>query len=624
MADGISVLYVDDEPLLLELAKEYLEENGDFSVDTVQSAIRALDILNNHTYDAIVADYQMPKMNGIGLLKRVRDFDKTVPFILFTGRGREEIVIEAINHGVNFYLKKGGDPEVQFTELAHMIRQAVLMRRTQATLAEQEQRYHDLQNANDLIQSVDADGHFLFVNKKWLDTLGYREDDLPGLTLFDIIHEECLNHCKETFRRVISGENVGIIDATFRARDGRKIYVEGMTTGKLVNGVCQYTRGMFKDVTDRKNAEQELIRKNEELRHNYELLAQKEQALRENKLLLHLIFDNANDAVYLVERARDGPGKYLLVNDKAVQMLGYPKEELLKMSPRDIVPEDTAKKIMPVVAKKLQSDGHATFESANRRKDGSIFPIEVSIRAFRYRGMDVDLSIIRDITERKRDLEALRQANKKLSLLSGVTRHDIKNQILVLDGYVGMLHKKIPDSSYEPFFSRISRASNQIAGMIQFTKEYENIGVREPAWQDLRILVENAGRDAARDQVIIKNDLPAGGEVFADPLVARVFFNLIDNAVRHGGKITTIRFSLEERDGNRIIVCEDNGDGIPADEKEQIFDQGFGKHTGLGLFLAREILDITGITIGETGEPGKGARFEITVPKGSYRFVPAP
>ncbi|MGA2105948.1 MAG: sensor histidine kinase, partial [Methanoregula sp.] len=101
--------------------------------------------------------------------------------------------------------------------------------------------------------------------------------------------------------------------------------------------------------------------------------------------------------------------------------------------------------------------------------------------------------------------------------------------------------------------------------------------------------------------------------------IVKVCYNLIENAVRHGGKITTIRFFEKECNGDHIIVCEDDGDGVPAAEKDKIFDQGFGKNTGLGLFLAREILDITGIKISETGEQGKGARFEILVPEGKWR-----
>jgi PAS domain S-box-containing protein len=228
-----------------------------------------------------------------------------------------------------------------------------------------------------------------------------------------------------------------------------------------------------------------------------------------------------------------------------------------------------------------------------------------------------------DITDLKQAEEALRQANRKLSLLSVITRHDIKNQLLTLDGFVTLLHRKIPDPSYNEYFSRITNVSSQIANLIQFTKEYEMIGVHAPAWLDIRTLVDDAGKNVAFGPVVLDNDLPDGAEIFADPLIAKVFFNLIDNALRHGRKITKIRFSLEERDGDRdrVIVCADDGGGVSADEKERIFDPGFGKNTGFGLSISREILDITGITITENGEPGKGARFEIMVPAGSWRFT---
>ena len=258
MTDGICILYVDDEPALLEMGKLFLEQSGEFTVDTLISASEALEILDKKNFDAIVSDYQMPVMNGIEFLKRVRAADTSIPFIIFTGRGREEVVIEALNNGADFYLQKGGNPDTLYTELMHVVRESVRMKQTQAILAEREQRYHDLQNANDLIQSVAPDGHFQFVNKKWLDTLGYEEQDLPGLTIFDIIHEESLKHCMETFHRVISGEDVGIIDAVFKRRDGKRVFVEGIASCRMVEGKPQYTRGLFKDVTDRKLAESAL------------------------------------------------------------------------------------------------------------------------------------------------------------------------------------------------------------------------------------------------------------------------------------------------------------------------------------------------------------------------------
>jgi signal transduction histidine kinase len=242
---------------------------------------------------------------------------------------------------------------------------------------------------------------------------------------------------------------------------------------------------------------------------------------------------------------------------------------------------------------------------------------------------------VRDITKRK-NLEkernyheqelnqfskSLAAANKKLTLLSSITRHDINNQLTLLRGYLSLLEDKPLDPSQNEYFQKVATAAQRIATMIQFTKEYEQIGVNAPAWQECRTLVDTAAKQAPLGMVVVKNDLLVGAEVFADPLIEKVFYNLMDNAGRYGGKITTIRFSALESGDDRIIVCEDDGEGVPADDKQRIFERGFGKNTGMGLFLSGEILSITGITIKETGEPGKGARFEMTVPKRMWRIA---
>jgi signal transduction histidine kinase len=109
-------------------------------------------------------------------------------------------------------------------------------------------------------------------------------------------------------------------------------------------------------------------------------------------------------------------------------------------------------------------------------------------------------------------------------------------------------------------------------------------------------------------------------EIFADPLLEKVFYNLFDNALRYGGaKMTKITVSSLESGPDLKLRIEDDGEGIGAEDKKRLFERGFGRNTGLGLFLSREILTITGIVIGETGEPGKGARFEMTIPKGRFR-----
>jgi PAS domain S-box-containing protein len=226
----------------------------------------------------------------------------------------------------------------------------------------------------------------------------------------------------------------------------------------------------------------------------------------------------------------------------------------------------------------------------------------------------------RDITGRRKVEEALAQANKNLKLLSGVTRHDIRNQLTALNGHLELLEKERPEVLSSHHFGQVTDTAERISSMIQFTREYEEMGASAPAWQDCRMLVDNASVQLPAGKIRVTNDIPAGSEVFADPLITKVFYNLMDNAARYAGAINGIRFSAGKSGGRVVLVCEDDGEGIPAGEKELIFERGFGKNTGLGLFLAREILSITGITIRETGVPGKGARFEITMPEGGWRM----
>jgi CheY-like chemotaxis protein len=140
----ISVLFVDDEPVLVDIGRLFLERAGDFSVTGVLSAVEAVERLKEHPYDVIISDYQMPGMNGIELLRFVREQYGDIPFILFTGRGDELVAGDAVNMGVNFYVQKGGDPKIQFTDIAHKIETAVERRRALQAIKASEQRFHDI------------------------------------------------------------------------------------------------------------------------------------------------------------------------------------------------------------------------------------------------------------------------------------------------------------------------------------------------------------------------------------------------------------------------------------------------------------------------------------------------
>ncbi len=223
----------------------------------------------------------------------------------------------------------------------------------------------------------------------------------------------------------------------------------------------------------------------------------------------------------------------------------------------------------------------------------------------------------REEQERKRVETALATANKKLNILSSVTRHDILNQLTAIQSYLELYHKDCRgDTKAEEYFLRLMDISKTIGNQITFTGFYQELGVKAPVWQRVGDVARAASGSGGFGSIRFTiEDIQL--EVFADPLLEKVFFNLYDNSLRHGEHVTGIRVSVMEPGGEFIIVVEDNGVGIPAKDKERIFERGVGKNTGLGLFLAREILAITSMTIRETGEPGKGARFEILVPEGA-------
>jgi PAS domain S-box-containing protein len=230
-------------------------------------------------------------------------------------------------------------------------------------------------------------------------------------------------------------------------------------------------------------------------------------------------------------------------------------------------------------------------------------------------------TVFEDITERKRADEALQQANKQLNLLSSITRHDILNQLMALKGYLELSHDVIDNpTTLAEYIQKEEKAANTIEHQITFTKDYQELGAAAPAWQNVNAGINKALSGLPMRDVRVEID-PTNPELFADPLFEKVFYNLIDNALRYGSdKMKTIRVSSKESGAHLTLLCEDDGVGITAEDKKRLFTQGFGKNTGLGLFLSREILAITGITIVENGIPGNGARFEIIVPKEMWRM----
>jgi len=336
--------------------------------------------------------------------------------------------------------------------------------------------------------------------------------------------------------------------------------------------------------------------------------------------------DRARVIQFAVEHASEGilwlntAGNVVYANPAYCRMLGYTINELLKLTIFDIEPTMSRDNWGGDHARKVKL-GSFTFEISHARKGGERFPVEVTSDSFTFGGETYICSYVRDISERTREQKALRLANQKLNLLSSVTRHDILNKLTIVLGYLELSKMAHDQEKLEDFIKKIDETISVIQDQIQFTRDYQDMGVKAPEWQDAAGVFAKVLSQLEPGPVRVHNDL-SGLSLYADPLLERAVYNIVDNALRYGEKLSTIRARyLLKDDGGLIWIIEDDGVGISAKDKSMIFNKGFGHHTGLGLFLTREILSITGMMIMETGFPGTGARFEIHVPSGGYRLA---
>jgi len=222
-----------------------------------------------------------------------------------------------------------------------------------------------------------------------------------------------------------------------------------------------------------------------------------------------------------------------------------------------------------------------------------------------------------NVTDQKITEKSLMEANKKLNLLNSITRHDILNQLTALKGYVLLSLDICRDEELKNFLEKQKAAADTIYNQISFTKDYQDIGVCAPTWQEISNHIDNSAKTLNIQGINIEKRF-GNLKIFADPLLEKVFYNLMENSVRHGGDFSKLSFYYERIPYGIKLVYEDDGCGIKDEDKEIIFKHGYGKNTGLGLFLIREIISITGLEIHETGIFGEGAKFEIMVPDRMY------
>lgn len=258
VADGrslpISLLLVDDEPALLEIGKQFLECTPGITVTTAESASAALHAMELTLFDAIVSDYQMPEMDGIAFLQKVRSRSRTLPFILFTGKGREDVVIDALNSGADHYIQKGGDVKSQYAELAHKVRRSVEQRRAESALKRKHAVLRAILAASPYGIAYVRNRTFQWVNDSLAAMLGYRRDELKGMHLENLYENfETYDEIGRRIQKDLKQTGKACIITRFRHRNGfsldTEIHIAPLDAGNLHFGHMILMSDISKKIT---------------------------------------------------------------------------------------------------------------------------------------------------------------------------------------------------------------------------------------------------------------------------------------------------------------------------------------------------------------------------------------
>ncbi|MEN6610149.1 MAG: PAS domain-containing sensor histidine kinase, partial [Methanoregulaceae archaeon] len=480
---------------------------------------------------------------------------------------------------------------------------------------EEHERYRALaENFPDIIYHLSLpDGKYEYVNSASLDVIGYTPEEVMNtpLLLEEIVHPAWKEDFREKWKKLLAGEVLPSYEYQVIHKSGETRWVSQRTTllrnddGRLVA-----VEGEIADITERKLAE--------------EMLKSSERQLTD-------ILNFLPDATFAIDRL----GKVIAWNHAIEQMTGIRAADILGKGDYEYaVPfyGDRRPVLIDLVSEELWKIGD---RYTNVKREGDILVAEAFVPGT-YQGKGADLwgiatplydtsgnvtgaiESIRDVRDRRMAEDALSQATKKLSLLNSIALTDIQNAVFSLSGYLELEKNLQMDEKLRRCLEKQTRIVRGISDSLLFTRNYQSLGLKPPAWQSVphTFLFAISHLDLSN----LARNLDAGElEIYADPLLENVFFTLAENVILHAGTATKISLWWREVPCGLILVFEDNGPGIPDDRKEKIFNRQYEEKRGMGLFLSREILSITGITIRETGDFGKGARFEILVPGRGYR-----
>jgi len=599
MTEDIRVLHVDDEPDFAALTAEFLERGDDrFTVETAASGTEGLERLSP-AIDCIVSDYDMPGMNGLEFLETVRADHPDLPFILFTGKGSEEVASEALTLGATDYLQKATGSD-QYDLLANRVGRAVGQFRAERELERKNELLEKTQNLADVgaWEYNPRTGATYFTDQVY-DIYGVGPEYEPAVEgdIQRFYHPEDRETVRDAVSRALEDGEPYDVEVRITAADGTEKWVRTRADPQFEDGSCVRVRGTIRDVTERKEREQDIA---------------------QTKEWYQTLLDGAPDAVFVADAES---GEIRETNRAATQLLGRPREEIVGLDQTALHPPEKAEEYAELFREHVGA-GEGRDERLGGQveiyvldADGEQIPVEINSQLVEIDGQYYNQGYFRDITDRKERERELKRQNDRLDEFVTVVSHDLRNPLRTLSASLDLIETD-DDESLDRCHRTVARMENLIDNLVTLARHGETES--EPAPVQLSTLARECARTTglSPEALTVTTDATIVAE---ESRLRHVFENLFANSVEHGS--TGSRTGADE--GVSLIVgrledgfyVADDGTGIPATERERVFRVGYSTGddgTGFGLNIVKRVAEANGWDIQVTESDAGGARFEIT------------